>query len=597
MQGQVTGKLSSRVASWQKNDSNQLIYCICTNTVSKKDIERLQIDEKLRILNRRRNALAPVSVLPPELLSNIFVVIRDATYHSFQDPADTFSWTKVAHVCHDWRRVAMSNAQLWSTADFQDVDTALQFVKRSKQSPLRMRVVVPFKLRTATVLGQVIQSEAYRLQCIEASSDSWQSWWDHAPAFLMAFDNIRMPNLHTLTIALGRPEDNPDTQAYELPPGFLAGGASQLQYLCLKGVSLPWTSPLLSGLSSLELESWTSSSSTPTEFLSALQNLPSLSHLTLDNIPESLIGYTGQFMLSWPHLNQLRVRSAIENVCAMLRHLELSISTKLIIIIDLQETILENLDRSSIVGLMELVASAWLSDPLCFQTPTSDSLALVPTRRCMRSIYMTDHDTTEEHFMWNDFQTLLTVRAWPDEHDFARLPARISDEELDAQFWSPFSLTLLPPLLATYRGFHLMEVLLGALPLEDLRSFDTHIMFRGHVPQILGLLPRLTSVSVGDPFNDPGINHSCFSALRHSNGFRRLQSLAFDKADFGGLHGTYYNAQICWDEFLDFCTYYRTVDNEPLKHIRLVGCKNLDQDKIDQLSGMVAEVDWDGCVS
>ncbi|KAI0252264.1 hypothetical protein BJV78DRAFT_1124881, partial [Lactifluus subvellereus] len=60
----------------------------------------------------RRNALAPISLLPSELLAQIF------HFHALDEPSwsnrKSFGWMKVTHVCRYWRQVALEDSSLWA---------------------------------------------------------------------------------------------------------------------------------------------------------------------------------------------------------------------------------------------------------------------------------------------------------------------------------------------------------------------------------------------------------------------------------------------------------------------------------------------------
>jgi hypothetical protein len=62
-------------------------------------------------LLERRNALAPISVLPAELLARIF------HYCALERPLSVslnLSWIAVTYVCQRWRQVALDDTSLWA---------------------------------------------------------------------------------------------------------------------------------------------------------------------------------------------------------------------------------------------------------------------------------------------------------------------------------------------------------------------------------------------------------------------------------------------------------------------------------------------------
>jgi hypothetical protein len=66
---------------------------------------------------RRQNSRAPISRLPPEILSFIFSNIRDfyvARLRGEFDDVNPELWTVLTHVCHSWREIALGTPTLWT---------------------------------------------------------------------------------------------------------------------------------------------------------------------------------------------------------------------------------------------------------------------------------------------------------------------------------------------------------------------------------------------------------------------------------------------------------------------------------------------------
>ena len=64
-------------------------------------------------LRSRRRAVAPISVLPPELLARIF------RFYALEEPpwsggVQKLGWIGVTHVCQHWRQVALGDSSLWA---------------------------------------------------------------------------------------------------------------------------------------------------------------------------------------------------------------------------------------------------------------------------------------------------------------------------------------------------------------------------------------------------------------------------------------------------------------------------------------------------
>lgn len=95
-------------------------------------------------------------------------------------------------------------------------------------------------------------------------------------------------------------------------PLYISGGAPNLRDLRLRGLVLPWSSALLSGLTKLVMETRRTSSSraTPAEFFDTLGRMPALAHLEIDNLPDDLDHFEGKSPLQLAHLKTRGVRSS-----------------------------------------------------------------------------------------------------------------------------------------------------------------------------------------------------------------------------------------------------------------------------------------------
>ena len=84
----------------------------------------------------RRNAQAPISVLPPEILAQVFHFLV------FEDPAcsrrQNLGWIRATHVCQFWRQVALDDSSLWATISGISANTELISVMltRARNAPL-----------------------------------------------------------------------------------------------------------------------------------------------------------------------------------------------------------------------------------------------------------------------------------------------------------------------------------------------------------------------------------------------------------------------------------------------------------------------------
>ena len=97
----------------------------------------------VRSLLTRRNALVPISLLPPEILSRVFhlLVLEEPPLSGGQN----LSWIRITHVCQHWRQVALGNSSLW--ARIWGISTNTKWISemlaRAKNAPLDIVVTDP----------------------------------------------------------------------------------------------------------------------------------------------------------------------------------------------------------------------------------------------------------------------------------------------------------------------------------------------------------------------------------------------------------------------------------------------------------------------
>lgn len=116
-----------------------------TVTIAQQQIDQ-EIDTlagSIRALKTRRNALSPISRLPPEMLSKIFTTIALDSIHQSIYSAGHADWIKsTSHVCQHWRDVALGCPNLWTGILFDQSKWVGEMLKRSKKAPLILRAIV-----------------------------------------------------------------------------------------------------------------------------------------------------------------------------------------------------------------------------------------------------------------------------------------------------------------------------------------------------------------------------------------------------------------------------------------------------------------------
>ncbi|KAI0046184.1 hypothetical protein FA95DRAFT_1560367 [Auriscalpium vulgare] len=238
------------------------------------------------------NFILPIARISPDTLIIIFRVLaadmkHDADRWSEEDRLYDLDWITVTHVCRYWRRVAIQDARLWADnfiVPFLFGERWIPtFLSRARQVPLTIYQLNagrydyddlnPFDLEF--ILANLERIRGLRLYL---DDDDLHALCTPAPL------------LEYFETAARRPFDviydpEGDTVLPVIPHGLFGGaaGAPALRHVRTYGdhvSTMPWTSPLLAGLVSLEI-------SRPAEMdlISALDRMHSLERLVLHLLP------------------------------------------------------------------------------------------------------------------------------------------------------------------------------------------------------------------------------------------------------------------------------------------------------------------------
>jgi len=173
-----------------------------------------------------RNAVAPISTLPPELLVRIF------HFHALLEPprsglqqSGSIGWIRVTHVCQRWRQVALYDSLLWATITvfLSSVEWFSETLARARNAPLivdlegtpnpkifpkflphitrtrelRLRNLSPFEFRG---VQEIFALEAPALEHFELGLNTVASIIDFRFAARTLFKG-RTPKLRTLSLS------------------------------------------------------------------------------------------------------------------------------------------------------------------------------------------------------------------------------------------------------------------------------------------------------------------------------------------------------------------------------------------------------------
>ncbi|TFY78150.1 hypothetical protein EWM64_g5862 [Hericium alpestre] len=232
-------------------------------------------------LRTRLNALCPISALPAEALARIFQFCADM-YPPASYKQHRLGWIEVTHVCRHWRDTALQFPSLWGNICYalgsQWGETVLA---RAKVAPISL-------LRN---VGGASQSSLARI--FEHLSHTRELRLVGPPDILkVTVDALPSPPgiLETLEICAtsGGSAEVLDG-CFELPEAIAGCRLPLLRRLCLRGFWVPWSAPILCGLTCLEMQVYGlrspvevgRSGSSREALFRALRTMPALENLIL----------------------------------------------------------------------------------------------------------------------------------------------------------------------------------------------------------------------------------------------------------------------------------------------------------------------------
>jgi hypothetical protein len=169
------------------------------------------LEGPLRALRYPQNELVPISSLPTELIDAIFSLLRvpgTSSPSTLGGKLDHLAWLRVAHVCHNWREVALNQPLFWSHVDFTTVSSAgaAEILAGRKLRPYIWRPRFP--LLTGTIPGSAnseknskLMSPTYATSPVCQDSQGPHFTCPHSRVSFAGPPRLRRYNIHTGTHA------------------------------------------------------------------------------------------------------------------------------------------------------------------------------------------------------------------------------------------------------------------------------------------------------------------------------------------------------------------------------------------------------------
>ena len=279
------------------------------------------IRESVRALKQRRNALAPISSLPTEIIAAIFFRVREKRDQHL-------AWIRVTHVCHQWREIVINDPLLWSYINFYDVTlaSATEMLSRAKNVPLHLEARVStgdWDDARFSAFDKVLQACVFHTRHLSIEAED---------VYLRrTLEGLTLPARSLEYLSLSREEYWVRTVRERpfVPDTLFDGTAPKLFSLKLHGCDISWKSPLLKGLRHLDIR-------TPPEgavpslvdWLDTLDEMPQLKTLVLHSASPTA-SYNIARTSTLPSLTHLDISDSAEDCAPALSHLVLPALTSL----------------------------------------------------------------------------------------------------------------------------------------------------------------------------------------------------------------------------------------------------------------------------
>ncbi len=302
-----------------------------------REYQRQAIDAEIRALKLRRNALAPVSSLPTEVIAAIFSFLRVRVASSpfpLGGRPDHLAWLRVAHVCHHWREIALNQPLFWSHVDFTAFNSAgaVEILARANTVPLYLEARVPighWDDARFSVFQKELQARVSHICHLVISAQHF-----HLRKTLEGLVSPA-PTLEYLSLSSDEYWNRAISSRVFIPDTLFDGTTPRLSYLKLHNCDISWKSLLLNGLKNLEIHT-PSPDARPSlsVWLDALDQMPRLKTLALHSAspiapPGALLPSGIERTVTLPFLAHLNISASARDCGLALAHLVLPVLTQL----------------------------------------------------------------------------------------------------------------------------------------------------------------------------------------------------------------------------------------------------------------------------
>ena len=303
------------------------------------DAEIRSLEESVRVLKLRRNALQPISSIPPEILIAIFSHLCLPGIPSLGGkPSRNRARLHISHVCHQWREIALNQPRLWSHVNFNTVSlaTATEILDWAKSVPLYIETSVSGQHDDDQfgLFPNQVQECLPHTRHLSIGAESFGTLYRGLEDALVS----PAPTLEFLSLFCQEDENKrmadgqlsiPDIQVLDT---LFCGSTPKLSCLKLRNCNISWNSPLFKGLNYLEiLTPYKMARPTLAVWLDTLDELPQPKTLTLHSASPVVahFPFDVERTVTLPSLTHLDISSSFPDCALVSAHLILPALTSL----------------------------------------------------------------------------------------------------------------------------------------------------------------------------------------------------------------------------------------------------------------------------
>ncbi|KAF8074861.1 hypothetical protein FPV67DRAFT_1445873 [Lyophyllum atratum] len=550
------------------------------------DQEMQGLEDSIRALKSRRNILAPISHLPPEMLAKIFS-FRAAESAESINPLE---WVRVSHVSRHWRAVALDSPSLWANLVFTRPKWSEEMLKRSKMASLVVKAdltcITP-RIFEAVRLALLYGSRVQELQLHAASAT--------IDRLLTADPSFEAPMIHSLSLSVPRTTRFGTDEGFTLPETVLKGETPYLRKVDLQKCNISWDSSLLKSLTHLTIHDVIASARPTTQqVMDALERMPSLEVLDLhDALPlapgAGISDSPPDHIIDLKQLTHLAITSTVPECVNLVSRITIPASARVHLSCSGTEA-----TGSDFSGIMKIISNPRGAS---YRLGENDNQ---PERKAIRVLHV-QHEAPIS----------LVVHGWTNPLPPHEAHVRVNTPDIQLHLsWHHTPQTKVDAIAAT---------ICKAIPIAPLRSLRL-----AHVAGItkktwtttFGLLPKLQSVhiagesahtfiaalrdevpmeSLTSPVTPGGMLGVKRPNLRRRRStvptvyFPHLKSLTLEEVSFE----EHVDTSAPFDDLRN-CIKERSERKADIQDLRLRECSYLYEEIVDVLEEFVPHVDWDG---